>query len=363
MWLIILTLGIAFLCAIDLAFVAWAYELDDRPRRIDVLTKDGWTVTAWHRPAAEARPGASRASRRFSVPVVLCHGLANNHSFMEFRGDQNLAKFLSELGFDCYSVDLRGAGDTRAPDEGPWDATVDDHVRFDLPALVDEISRRSGSSKVVWIGHSLGGVVALAAASTTLKDRFAALITIGSPVFFSFPRRLTLLIKLARALAPWGQFNARVLKLIAPIAGRTPPPRIANATANLKNVSPLTQRYLVANVFAPMWKGVLTQLEDWVLHDTFSSTDATIDYRAGVATLRMPMLVIGGTMDHLAPPSAMTRYFELVQSPVRELALLQDYGHGDLIIGARAHLEVYPLVEKFLRGSLEPSGDVTSRGA
>ncbi|MBL8915959.1 MAG: alpha/beta hydrolase [Archangium sp.] len=344
--LIILTLGIALLCAIDLAFVAWAYELEDRPQRIDVVTADGWTVTAWHR-AAEARPGASREKR---VPVVLCHGLANNHSFMEFRGDQNLAKFLSSVGFDCYSLDLRGAGDTRAPDEGPWDATVDDHVRFDLPALVDEISRRSGSPKVVWIGHSLGGVVALAAASTTLKDRIAALITIGSPVYFSFPRRLTWLMRLACALAPWGQFNATVLKLIAPFAGRTPAPAIANATANLKNIEPIAQRYLVANVFAPMWKGVLTQLEGWVLHDRFASTDATTDYRAGVATLRMPILVIGGTMDHLAPPAATTRFFELVQSPVRELALLQDYGHGDLVIGARAHLEVYPLVEKFLRG-------------
>lgn len=347
MWPILLTLVVVLVCAIDLAFVAWAYALDDRPSRIDVQTADGWTVTAWHRPAAR---------RRFSVPVVLCHGLANNHAFMEFRGDQNLAKFLSGLGFDCYSLDLRGAGQTRAPDDqGPWDATVDDHVRFDLPALVDEISRRSGSRQVVWVGHSLGGVVALAAASTSLRDRFAALVTIGSPVFFSFPRRLTWLIKLACALSPWGQFNANVLKVIAPFAGRTPAPPIAHATANLRNVAPLAQRYLVANVFAPMWKGVLSQLEDWVAHDALRSRDGLVDYRAGVETLRMPMLVIGGTVDHLAPPDATARLFSLVKAPQRELAIFgaqhghsADYGHGDLIIGARAHLEVYPVLERFL---------------
>jgi pimeloyl-ACP methyl ester carboxylesterase len=336
------------LCAIDLAFVAWAYELDDRPQRIDVTTADGWTVTAWHRPAAR---------RRSSVPVVLCHGLANNHAFMEFRGDQNLAKFLSEVGFDCYSLDLRGAGDTRAPDEGPWDATVDDHVRFDLPALVDEISRRSGSRQVVWVGHSLGGVVALAAASSGLRDRFAAIVTIGSPVFFSFPRRLTWLMRLACWLAPWGQFNATALKVIAPFAGRAPAPRIAHATANLDNLTPLAQRYLVANVFAPMWKGVLTQLRDWVLHDAFRSSDGATDYRAGVETLRMPMLVIGGTLDHLAPPAATQRYFELVKSERRELSLFPGYGHGDLVVGARANLEVYPVVERFLRAHVAFSDD------
>ncbi|MFT3706314.1 MAG: alpha/beta fold hydrolase [Archangium sp.] len=340
MTLLIFTLAIALLIALDLAFVAWAYELDDRPNRVDVTTPDGWTVTAWHRPAVGAR--------RSNVPVVLCHGLANNHAFMEFRGEQNLAKFVSTLGFDCYSLDLRGAGDTRAPNEGPWNATFDDHVKFDLPALVDAISARSGSHQVVWIGHSLGGVVALAAASTTLKDRFAALVTIGSPVFFTFPKRLVWVMKLACALSAWGRFYAPVAKVIAPFVGYTPAPRIANATANLKNVTPVTQRYLVANVFAPMWKGVLTQLQDWVLHDAFRSEDGAIDYRAGIATLQMPMLVVGGTLDHLSPPASTQAYFSLVQSPGRQLAMFDDYGHGDLVIGTNAHLTVYPTLQRFL---------------
>lgn len=79
-WLIIL-LCVGLFLALDLAFVSWWYALDDRPRRLDVETADGWTVAAWYRPAVQ---------RRFALPVVLCHGLANNHRFMEFRGDQNL---------------------------------------------------------------------------------------------------------------------------------------------------------------------------------------------------------------------------------------------------------------------------------
>lgn len=349
-WLIILMVAVV-LVTLDSAFISWWYVLPDRPERIDVATPDGWTVVAWYRPAVK---------RRFDVPVVLCHGLANNHAFMEFRGQQNLAKFLSELGFDCYSLDLRGAGSATAPDEGPWDASFDDHVQLDLPALVNEVSRRSGSQRVVWVGHSLGGVVALAAASTTLKDRFAALITIGSPVFFRLHPRLKWLMRLGRALAPWGQFNAMMLRVVAPFAGRTPAPKIAHHTANLNNLDGLSQRYLVANVFAPIWKGVLRQLEDWLLHDAFRSVDGVTDYRAGVPGLTSPTLIIGGTVDHLAPPEITRELFALVTAPVRQLALFgaqfghsADYGHGDLVVGKNAHLEVYPVIQKFLEQHLQ----------
>lgn len=348
-WLIIL-LGVALLLALDLAFVSWWYALDEGPARLDVPTADGWTVVAWHRKAVQ---------RRYALPVVLCHGLANNHSFMEFRGDQNLAKFLSQAGFDCYSVDLRGAGAARAPDEGPWDASFDDHVKFDLPALVDAVCAHAGTTQVVWVGHSLGGLVALAASASTLKDRLAALVTIGSPVFLKLPRRLPGLVRLARMACVWGQFDATLLRFIAPLAGRAPPPKITRATANLRNMDPLTQRFLVANVFAPMWKGVLKQLEDWLRTGAFRSLDKSHDYRAGLPTFTAPTLVIGGTVDFLSPPDTTREYFDLLTTPVRQLELFgrtyghsAEYGHGDLIVGRQAHVEVYPVISRFLEANV-----------
>lgn len=348
-WLIIL-LSVALFLALDAAFVSWWYALESGSERLEVQTADGWTVVAWHRKAVR---------RRFALPVVLCHGLANNHHFMEFRGAQNLAKFLSEAGFDCYSVDLRGAGGSRAPDEGPWDASFDDHVKFDLPALVDAVCRHSGATQVVWVGHSMGGLVALAASSSTLKDRIAALVTIGSPVFLSLPRALPALVRLARLACVWGQFDSTILRYVAPFAGWTTPPSIARTTANLRNLDGVTQRFLVANVFAPMWKGVLRQLEDWMRNGAFRSLDRTQDYRPGVAALAVPMLVIGGTVDFLAPPDLMRTYFDLLTAPRRELVLFgksyghsAEYGHGDLIVGRQAHLEVYPVISRFLEQAL-----------
>ena len=353
-WLIIL-LCLALLLALDAAFVSWWYALGDRPERLDVPTSDGWTVVAWHRPAVE---------RRYPFPVVLCHGLANNHAIMEFRGEQSLAKYLSEAGFDCYSVDLRGAGEARAPDEGPCDATFDDHVNFDLPALVDAVCAHAGAQQVAWVGHSLGGMTALAASSTTLKDRLAALVTIGSPVFFHMPREVPLLIRAAYWVSVWGQFDSTLLRYIAPFAGRAPAPKITDVTANLRNMEPRTQRFLVANVFAPMWSGVLRQLEDWLVNDAFRSVDRTLNYRDGISTFMAPTLVLGGTVDQLAPPDLTRDYFELIKAPVRELQIFgktyghsAEYGHGDLLVGRQAHVEVYPVIRRFLQTHLAASGE------
>ncbi len=349
-WLIIL-LSVALFVALDVAFVSWWYALEQGAQRVEVRTADGWTVVAWHRPAVR---------RRFALPVVLCHGLANNHRIMEFRAPQNLAKFLSEAGFDCYSVDLRGAGTSSAPDEGPWDASFDDHVKFDLPALVDAVCKHSGARQVAWVGHSMGGLVALAASSSTLKDRIAVLVTIGSPVFLSLPRALPEFVRLARLAALWGQFDSTLLRLLAPFAGWTTPPSIARTTANLRNLDGVTQRFLVANVFAPMWRGVLRQLEDWMRNGVFRSLDLKQDYRPGLAALAVPTLVIGGTVDFLAPPDLMRTYFELLTAPKRELVLFgksyghsAEYGHGDLLVGKQAHVEVYPVISRFLESHLE----------
>ena len=157
----------------------------------------------------------------------------------------------------------------------------------------------------------------------------------------------------------WGQFDATLLRLIAPLAGHAPVPELTHATANLRNIEPLTQRYLVANVLAPMWKGVLHQLEDWLRTGAFRSLDQTLDYRAGLGAITAPTLVIGGTVDFLAPPDRMRQYFDLLTAPVRQLELFgrsyghcAEYGHGDLLVGVQAHVEVYPVIRRFLEANV-----------
>jgi pimeloyl-ACP methyl ester carboxylesterase len=294
--------------------------------------------------------------------VVLCHGLANNARFMEFHGAQNLAAYLAGLGFDCFSVDLRGAGASCGPYGGPHDANFDDHLHLDVPAVLDLVLRTAGAERVHWVGHSLGGLLGLAAAAVTQKARIASVVTIGSPLFFRFPPALGKLVKLGLFLAaPSGQLATGALALLAPFAGRVAAPRVAHFTANLRNLSPEAQRRLLVNVFAPIWRGVMAQLGDWLLHDAFRSADGKVDYRQAVSRLEAPVLVVGGTADVLAPPDVTRDYYALLSSPDKQLALFGrsyghalEYGHGDLVVGQHATDEVYPVVRDFLVARATP---------
>jgi pimeloyl-ACP methyl ester carboxylesterase len=344
--LLIILLVLAIAIAAWVAFVQGRYPLaGTRPERLRVITTDGWTLSVFHRPALV---------RRFEEPIVLCHGLANNHSFLEFQEPQNLAQFLSALGFECYAVDLRGAGTSTPPGRGRWDVSIDDHIRYDVPAVVDLVLSRAKSKQLIWLGHSLGGLVGLAAAPTALGHVLAALVTIGSPVFFHTARGTTTLLKLAQLLSPRGSFDSDFLRYLSPLVGMVPP-QLAAASANLRNIDRPAQRKLLANVFSPLWRGVLAQLEDWVSTNSFRSKDLTIDYREGLKALQCPVLVIGGSVDQLSPESATREYFAALTSPGRELAMFgrayghrAEYGHGDLIVGTLAHEEVYPIIGDFL---------------
>ena len=186
------------------------------------------------------------------------------------------------------------------------------------------------------------------------------MVTIGSPVFLSLPRSLPGLVRLARMASVWGQFDASLLRFVAPFVGWVTAPSIASASANLRNLDGVTQRFLVANAFAPIWRGVLGQLEDWMRNGVFRSVNREHDYRPGVVAITVPMLVIGGTVDFLAPPDLTRTYFELLTAPKRELVLFGksyghsvEYGHGDLIMGRQAHVEVYPVISRFLEAHVE----------
>ena len=70
---------------------------------VPFTTKDGWTLVAHHYPPAAA-PKAG------AMPVILCHGLTYNASFWDLDPNVSFAAYLSDQGYDVWSIDLRGSG-------------------------------------------------------------------------------------------------------------------------------------------------------------------------------------------------------------------------------------------------------------
>ena len=119
------------------------------------------------------------SGRADAFPVVLLHGWGA--SAYNFR---DILPALGAAGFRAIAPDLRGHGwsETRVP-AGAWSATaIADWVRQLLDAL--------GADRCVLVGQSIGGAVAMDAASL-MPGRVAGLVLLA-PIGFTHVRRVVL---------------------------------------------------------------------------------------------------------------------------------------------------------------------------
>ncbi len=152
--------------------------------------------------------------------AVLAHAMFARRSEFERPVDGGLARFLGARGWRTIAFDFRGHGDSGrgAAAGGTW--SYDDLVFEDLPAVVTAARARSRRAKVVVVGHSLGGHVALAAQGTGVLDA-DAIAMFGANVWLRElePSRLRWAMKRAiiatidATCARTGYFPARAMRL------------------------------------------------------------------------------------------------------------------------------------------------------
>ena len=187
----------------------------EAPETLEIRTRDGEALGA---TLAEPR------HRRIVGTAIFAHPMfANKSVFARPRGQGVGALFL-EAGWRTLAFDFRGHGDStsqgkrRTPGERPW--TYDDLVQVDLPAVVSSARTRWPRSRLVVVGHSLGGHVALAAQGAGLIAA-DALVVAAANVWMRHlePSRRVWLMKIATiismaALAKRHRyFPARALRL------------------------------------------------------------------------------------------------------------------------------------------------------
>ncbi len=292
--------------------------------------------------------------RRFGEPVVLCHGLGANRYSFDFDERLSLARHLARRGFEAWVLELRGRG-LAGP---PCDATFDQQAEYDVAAAIRAVLS-TGARAVSWVGHSKGGLALYAHLSRNPTAPVRAAVALGSPVRFGEHRGLERFLStvgpaLTLPVIPLGAV-ARSCALLG-----LPPAPVGPYLACAENMEPGVIRKAVANVSADVAGGVARQLARWVRHDRFDGNDG-FDYRAGMKALKLPLLVVAGAKDLLAPPLSVFAAREQVQGPVeavlagREGGLEADYGHGDLLLGRRAPEELYVRVGDFLERHSSPA--------
>jgi pimeloyl-ACP methyl ester carboxylesterase len=352
-------LALAFLTWAHLAYWGARYAPRSVPDEVhNVRTADGWRIgLRRYRPHG---PGP-----RFEEPVILCHGLGANHLNMDFDPPYGLAQALAARGRDCFVLCLRGHDGAERP--GPfnglsWGFSFDDHARFDVPAALDHVLRVTGARRVQWVGHSMGGLLAYAQGGTEHEPKLAGgIVALGSPSSYADQPYLQRLTRLGRLVAGRRRVpKAWLTRLVAPLGGWVTPPFSDLVIAPGSVEGPVIRR-LETHAFEDLSAGVLAQFDDWVHGDHFRSLDRSVDYQDALRALRVPVLVIGGSLDRMAPPACLRKTMERLQTADRELLLLGrdhgqegEYGHGDLVFNRRAPREVYPAIAAWLERRAAP---------
>jgi pimeloyl-ACP methyl ester carboxylesterase len=347
-------LGIAvaaavLLLAAVLHYLFWTWRLWLPPSEDELLqtfTGDGWRIALGRcRPRIAAR----------QPPVLLVHGIAmNRHAFEFGDGRHALAVHLARAGFDCFSIDLRGhgaSGRALAAPGAPRGWNLDTYLREDIPAALETIRQATGSSQVLWVGHSQGAILGMAACGL-YPERIAGLVALAGPAHFDVQERLRKLVLLR--LGPLARLIRPAVRMVAPFAGLWHP-SVAELAINARNMDPGVYRRLLANGIENLEPGVLAQFAAFIREDSFRSMDGAVDYRAALERCAQPALFVAAEKDGIAPPAVVQAAHRRWAGPKRMVVIDRDFGHTDLLLGRSAPEVVYPLVREFLLAHSVPA--------
>lgn len=342
----------AALVALALLIIAhvlyWRWKLRAPSGEDEIVrapTQDGWMLALGHR-----RPrGAPRRP-----PVLLVHGIAMNRQAFDFGVERySVAAFLASAGFDCFALDLRGHGASRVGPTSRWN--LDTYLHQDLPAAFEAIRAATGEAQVLYVGHSQGALLGMAACAVH-PARIRAIVALAGPAHFDVQPRLRALVEL-RNLGV-GRHLRLLARTVAPFSGYWHPAPFEIAV-NMRNVERPVYRRLLANGMENLQPGVLDHFRACIRDDTFRSFDGAVDYRALFPECTQPGLFVSAEKDGIAPPAVVESAFRRWGGPKRYWSCGRDYGHADVILGRNAPEVVFPMIRDFL---LEHSAAVEERG-
>ena len=312
----------------------------------------GWRI-ALHRyiPPRGPLPG--------QVPVLLCHGLGANRFNMDAPGRKSLAKYLCRLGFDCWVIELRGAGmSTRRGfrQRFQYDWRFEDHVLEDVPAALRLIRDQTGHEQVHWVGHSMGGMVAYAYAMLVGSHRLRSLVAIASPTFSHAAHPLIdLVTPIGRKLrhfpkVPYGG-PSFLLAPVMPLFKET----LGRILGNPRNLDTVEMMRLISLAPTDLPGTLLAQFSEWYEGRSFESSEVNMKYYDELERIDIPTYLLAGYVDRLSPPNDVSDVFKRIGAEDKKLQLFgkltgcrYDYGHIDLVLGKWADEEVFPHIHNWL---------------
>ncbi len=315
-----------------------------------VTAPDGWKLALYHYSPENA--GSSLG------PTLLVHGLgANRYNMAPPVHEISIAEFLRARGHDVWVAELRGAGRSK-PTWPRKSYDFNDIVFQDAPALIERVLEETGASRLNWVGHSLGGMVAYATLINGRQDWIRSVVTVGSPIIsgqkhpiidkiFALRPILKLPIWTPYRPAGWvgGLFPALANRLV-----------IGMVLGNSALIDPRDVRALAPRALHAIPTSLIRQFANWwETGQKEAQNGKRVDYWQNLDKIERPILLVAGGGDKLVPDYMIREVFDALGSKRKEMLLCSkangfagDYGHIDLLLGRSARYEIYPRIAEWL---------------
>jgi pimeloyl-ACP methyl ester carboxylesterase len=315
--------------------------------RLVAETSDGWRIALYrYRPRGTPRP----------YPVVASHGFAGSHLIYDLTPETSLARYLAECGYDVFTIDLRGRGESW-PHAGAsrslhW--SFDDFVARDLPAAVAKACAASGADEAFWLGLEMSGQALYAAAISGSAQRVRGAITCGAPVITPASARVP-----GITAPPKQRSNGRIpFRAGSRFAGPTLAllrSRLLASSFIPANVDPIVPgRYLYAGIPDESTR-IADQFTDWVRNGVMRSIDHGVVWSDRLDEVRLPLLICAAARDLQRPAEGERAAYEAFGSADKTFLLAGraggfsvDFGHDDLLAGKVSRAEFFPRLRAWL---------------
>lgn len=140
-----------------LNFTELSYKYGYISEEHNVITEDGYILSMF-------RMQGRNCKKRRHPPVILMHGLLqSSDSWLDAGPRAGLAYLLSDACYDLWVGNQRGNYYGRRhmtlnpdKDEKFWEFSVDEIGFYDIPATIEHVLKKTGSTKVNYIGYSQG---------------------------------------------------------------------------------------------------------------------------------------------------------------------------------------------------------------
>jgi polyhydroxyalkanoate synthase len=268
----------------------------------------------------------------------------------------SIARHLRARGYDVWSLDLRGHGQSRLRRGPKWSRrgiSFDDHALSDVPAAIDLVLRERPHGPVHWVGHSMGGMAIYAYLGVTQDRRVRSICTLGSPARFSPPRLIGRLVRLLPLISFLPHIPGRWATALAIPFYRSWP--ISFLSHHGSHVATRTIRLAMANLVEDLPMTLVKQFARWMKTGRFESRDGRIDYARSMGRIEAPACLLSGMGDEMVAVSNVEYAYECLGSRTKQLIRLGvdeghriDYDHGGLAIADSAPEEIYPLIASWL---------------